>query len=94
MNAARKDRIGKNEILLREVNVRIEEIGAPTNDQQRIGFVCECGDVGCMEQVQLERSCVTSATKWSTRTKANQPNSQSTPIPVRNTHTRTLTVRE
>lgn len=52
---AREERIGKNEILLREANERIEEISAPTNDQQWIGFVCECGDVGCVEQVELER---------------------------------------
>ena len=53
--SAREDRIGKNELLLREVNERIEEIGAPTDDQPWIGFICECGDVGCVEQVQLER---------------------------------------
>src|SRR5690349_3343819 len=52
---AREDRIGKNEILLREVNDRIEEIGAPANDQQWIGFVCECGNVGCTDQVHLDR---------------------------------------
>jgi hypothetical protein len=51
----REARIGKNEILLREVNERIEELGTgaaiavPT-----ISFVCECGDRSCTQQVKLE----------------------------------------
>jgi hypothetical protein len=51
----REARIGKNEILLREVNERIEELGsrlAPATSA--IGFVCECGDHTCTEQVRLE----------------------------------------
>ena len=50
----REERIGNNEILLREVNERIEELGERTTTVERFGFVCECGDATCVEQVQLE----------------------------------------
>ena len=49
----REERIGNNEILIREVNERIEELGA-TSDLEQIGFVCECGAPSCVEHVQLE----------------------------------------
>jgi hypothetical protein len=39
----REERIGRNELLLREVNERIEELGADRG-LPTIGFVCECGD--------------------------------------------------
>lgn len=50
----REERIGNNEILLREVNERIEELGERTTTLRLIGFVCECGVTSCTEQVQLE----------------------------------------
>jgi hypothetical protein len=50
----REQRIGNNEILLREVNERIEELGAGATNLEWIGFVCECGAPSCVEQVQLE----------------------------------------
>jgi hypothetical protein len=50
----REERIGKNEILLREVNERIEEIGAEAFGLSTIGFVCECGDASCTQQVKLQ----------------------------------------
>lgn len=51
----RAERIGMNEILLREVNERIEELRADTAlGVATIGFVCECGDATCTQQVKLE----------------------------------------
>lgn len=50
----REERIGNNEILLREVNERIEELSTRTTTVERFGFVCECGQTSCIEQVQLE----------------------------------------
>ena len=50
----REVRIGRNEILLREVNERIEGLGSAGFAIPTIGFVCECGDGSCTEQVELE----------------------------------------
>jgi len=47
---SREARVAKNEVLFREVNERIRELapgGGPTE------FLCECGDAGCVEPVQL-----------------------------------------
>jgi hypothetical protein len=49
----REERVGRNEVLFREVNERIEE----TQRGQGVGgyfdFLCECGDKNCIEQVAL-----------------------------------------
>jgi hypothetical protein len=50
----RDERIGKNEILLREVNERIEQVNLRATEVRRFGFICECGDSTCAERVQLE----------------------------------------
>lgn len=50
----REKRIGNNEILLREVNERIEDLGQRATTVERFGFVCECGDPSCAEHVELE----------------------------------------
>lgn len=50
----REERIGRNEILLRQVNERIEELAGRTVTQEQIGFICECGVVSCIDQVHLE----------------------------------------
>lgn len=50
----REERIGRNEILFREVNERIEEMQA--GQQGAAGyfdFLCECGDRDCIEQLSL-----------------------------------------
>jgi hypothetical protein len=44
----RRERIGKNETLFREVNERISELSAGSAD-----FVCECGNRDCFEALQL-----------------------------------------
>ena len=53
----RERRFGLNEALFREVNERVRSItegfGEPLEEVQ---FVCECGDVGCMERVRLPLS--------------------------------------
>ena len=50
----REERIGRNEILLREVNERIEELGERATTVHLFGFVCECGEARCVEHVELE----------------------------------------
>jgi hypothetical protein len=48
----------RNEILFREVNERVEEInqGLDGRRNERMIFVCECGDTGCLEQIELTRA--------------------------------------
>jgi hypothetical protein len=52
----RQRRVGHNEALYRSVNERIEELnetfGAVAGD---FSVVCECGDLGCMEQIRVAR---------------------------------------
>jgi hypothetical protein len=51
----REERIGKNEILLREVNEQIEELDQRlTRTVDRIDFVCECGRTECARPVRLD----------------------------------------
>lgn len=49
----REERVGRNEVLFREVNERIEG----TQSGQGVGgysdFLCECGDTDCVEQIPL-----------------------------------------
>ena len=51
----RQRRVGLNEALFREVNERIREIGdALQHDPaSRVDFICECGDPGCTEPIEL-----------------------------------------
>lgn len=47
---SREARIAKNEVLFREVNERIREL-APADGSAE--FLCECGDAGCAEPIEL-----------------------------------------
>jgi hypothetical protein len=50
----RAKRVGKNEAIFREVNDRIEAVNiafAMVTDTMAV--VCECGDLGCMEQFPM-----------------------------------------
>ena len=56
MNDERARRVGHNEALYRQVNERIEELNeafARLTDQFLV--VCECGDLGCMDQISVSR---------------------------------------
>ena len=47
-----EDRVALNEALFREVNERLKDVLAPSPNQ-RIDFLCECGDEGCNELITL-----------------------------------------
>jgi hypothetical protein len=50
----RARRIGANEVLFREVNERIEELGRRTGTAEGgLDFVCECADESCTERITL-----------------------------------------
>jgi len=50
----RKKRIGKNEVLFREVNERLKEVGESFSlVTETAEFVCECGDLGCAEPISM-----------------------------------------
>ena len=48
-----EERVARNETLFREFNERVEGLGG---DSPRIAFVCECGDLGCLERLELTRT--------------------------------------
>jgi hypothetical protein len=48
------ERVGRNQALFREVNERLKELNRRLDRLEPMGsFLCECGDVGCTEQVEL-----------------------------------------
>jgi hypothetical protein len=47
---SRGGRVARNEALFREVNERINEVG---KDAERLLLLCECGDLGCREVVEM-----------------------------------------
>jgi hypothetical protein len=51
-NERRKEQIARNEALFREVNERVQEV---SEDRATLmtDFVCECGDTGCTQSIQL-----------------------------------------
>ena len=59
--SASEERVARNEALFREFNERVEDM-AGTFDPQgegdalRIEFVCECGDLDCLERLELTRT--------------------------------------
>ena len=53
--SASEERVARNEALFREFNERVEDL-ADTVDVDRIRFVCECGDLDCLERVELTRA--------------------------------------
>jgi hypothetical protein len=51
--AEREERVGRNEVLFREVNERIEEFQSGEGVEGHFDFLCECGDQNCAEQLRL-----------------------------------------
>ena len=45
--------MGRNEVLFREVNERIEEIQTGEGVARRFDFLCECADRDCIERLSL-----------------------------------------
>ncbi|HEY8192678.1 MAG TPA: hypothetical protein VIF36_02025 [Gaiellaceae bacterium] len=53
----RGKRIGQNEVIFREVNERLRELGESFSVLSELAeFVCECGDTSCTERVQMRLS--------------------------------------
>ena len=48
----REERIARNEALFREVNERVREV-YPGDEEDQVGFLCECGRESCTETVVL-----------------------------------------
>jgi hypothetical protein len=47
-------RIGRNEVVFREVNERLRELGEGFSlVSEQAEFVCECADTSCTERVQM-----------------------------------------
>jgi hypothetical protein len=51
--SASEDRVARNEALFREFNERVEGLAG---DSPRVDFVCECGDLDCLERLALTRT--------------------------------------
>jgi hypothetical protein len=50
----RGKRIGQNEVLFREVNERLRELGEGFSlVAERAEFVCECGNGSCLERIHM-----------------------------------------
>lgn len=64
----RGKRIGQNEVVFREVNERLRELGESFSLVTELAeFVCECADTSCTERVQMalaEYEHVRSDPKW------------------------------
>jgi hypothetical protein len=52
----RQQRVAKNEILFREVNERIRDVGAELEADEPTDFLCECGSESCTEPITLTLS--------------------------------------
>ena len=55
-----EERVVRNEALFREINERVEDVAEGFDirgegDSLRIEFVCECGNLGCIERIELTR---------------------------------------
>ncbi len=47
-------RIGQNEVIFREVNERLRELGETFSLEGELAeLVCECGEAGCAERIQM-----------------------------------------
>jgi hypothetical protein len=48
----------RNEVLFREVNERIEEVGEGLDGEPHsvVMFVCECGKTDCLDKIELSRA--------------------------------------
>lgn len=54
MSEERDARIGRNEVLFREINERLESLQEGFSSlAEHADFVCECGDVNCGEQITM-----------------------------------------
>lgn len=51
----RERRVIRNETLFRDVNERIEDVSEEVPRSEFIGFLCECGEPVCVEQIELTR---------------------------------------
>jgi hypothetical protein len=49
----RARRVGHNEALFRQVNERIEDLNAAFPTSESFAVICECGELGCTDQVEL-----------------------------------------
>jgi hypothetical protein len=50
----RERRIAKNEVIFRRVNEQIEQVNQAFGEVAgSMTLVCECGDAGCIEQIEL-----------------------------------------
>jgi hypothetical protein len=50
----REERIGRNEILFREVNERIEALQRSfAGESERAEFICECGNADCAQHISM-----------------------------------------
>jgi hypothetical protein len=59
--AAHEERVARNEALFREFNERVEGVAEAFDvrgegDSLRIEFVCECGNLDCLERIELTRA--------------------------------------
>ena len=59
--SASEERVARNEALFREFNERVEDMAETFDplgegDALRIEFVCECGDLDCLERLELTRA--------------------------------------
>jgi 5-bromo-4-chloroindolyl phosphate hydrolysis protein len=45
--------MARNEALFREVNERIEDVQKPLAAEERIDFLCECGNDDCTQPISL-----------------------------------------
>jgi hypothetical protein len=58
---ASEERIARNEALFREFNERVEDVAdrfdlRGEGESLLIGFVCECGNLDCLERLELTRA--------------------------------------
>jgi hypothetical protein len=53
VHSDRKQRVGRNEVLLREVNEGIERGRWPSGRDERIRFRCECAVLDCNQVIEL-----------------------------------------
>jgi hypothetical protein len=50
-----KERVASNEAMFRRINESVEWDYSETDYAGLIGFLCECGDSGCEETIELTR---------------------------------------
>jgi hypothetical protein len=50
----RQQRVGKNEVLFRDVNERIKEINRGMGFDEGTDFICECGNAKCATPITLK----------------------------------------